>query len=318
MIEDYYFLCSELGLAKNLLKQALTHYSFYGNENENKANSRLIFSGMFVFKGMLADILYRYYPNTGTQLQHILGNLTRNAYLNLLFDKWNLKKHIRVGNNFKYPTQKHLFVYAIMGAVAQSDEQTRHRFIFRFLICDETSHILNHKSRNNNVLHQVNFKALTTIGQQVSISTIKTEPDLFYTKVITEQGTELSRESSKSYKYSRKKAVKEALCILSALDFERFKNETGYLDRLKDREATRKEERARQLIMKMKEKEAIREKRKAQLMLQRKIRDMERKKAQAEAKKRKAERAARAAAKATQAQKPMSANKRRFLEDKKK
>ena len=47
-------------------------------------------------------------------------------------------------------------------------------------------------------------------------------------------------------------------------------------------------------------------------------RDAKRRKSQAEAKKRKAENAARAAAKAQKEARPISAKKRRFLEDKKK
>lgn len=37
----------------------LTHSSFY--EQEGKGNSRYVFAGMFVFKGQVADILFRYY-----------------------------------------------------------------------------------------------------------------------------------------------------------------------------------------------------------------------------------------------------------------
>jgi len=54
-------LASKLGISKNELKQALTHFSFYENKNEAKANSRLVFAGMYAFKGITADILYKYY-----------------------------------------------------------------------------------------------------------------------------------------------------------------------------------------------------------------------------------------------------------------
>ena len=61
--------------SRSQLRSVLTHSSFY--EKEGKGNSRYIFAGMFVFKGQVAEVLYRYFTGDGTRLQHILGNLFR-------------------------------------------------------------------------------------------------------------------------------------------------------------------------------------------------------------------------------------------------
>ena len=39
------------------IREVLTHSSFY--EKEGKGNSRFVFAGMFVFKGQVAEVLYK-------------------------------------------------------------------------------------------------------------------------------------------------------------------------------------------------------------------------------------------------------------------
>lgn len=311
-------LGAQLGIEKNELKIALTHQSFFKVDEDLKANSRLIFAGMFAFKGILAHVLYNFYPNSGTQLQHILGNLCRNEYLESLYDKWNLKKHIRAGTKFNIQVHKHLFVYAIMGCISQAEEPIRHRFIFRYFLCSDTEHLFSHRAKNKNVLHQLNHLALPVLGEYLNISTLKTEDGSYCTNVETNTNLVICSEISLSYRYSRKKAIKEALSILAQIDFDKFISETDYLERLKKREADKKQLRLLAVQQKLDEKQALLERRREQIRQLRKARDIERKKSQAELKKRKAEKAAIKKAKEANTQRPVSANKRRFLEDKKK
>lgn len=75
-----------MGISQAKLRNALTHSSFYDDKNQDKGNCRLVFLGMFGFKGREAMLLQKYYAGTGTQLQHTLGNLFTNERLIRLFD----------------------------------------------------------------------------------------------------------------------------------------------------------------------------------------------------------------------------------------
>ena len=88
------------------LREVLTHSSFY--EQEGRGNSRHVFAGMFVFKGQVAEVLFRYAVGEGTRLQHILGNLFRNERLERQFDEWHLGQFARAGENFDIKTHKHM------------------------------------------------------------------------------------------------------------------------------------------------------------------------------------------------------------------
>lgn len=80
--------------SENHLRKVLTHDSFY--EKEGMGNGRLVFAGMYAFRGQVAEILYRYVPGTGTRLQHILGNLFRQERLSRMYDEWRLRP-VRAG-----------------------------------------------------------------------------------------------------------------------------------------------------------------------------------------------------------------------------
>ena len=88
------------------LREVLTHSSFY--ETEGKGNSRYVFAGMFVFKGKVADVLFRYAVGEGTRLQHILGNLFRQERLERQFDEWHLGQFARAGEKFDIRAHKHI------------------------------------------------------------------------------------------------------------------------------------------------------------------------------------------------------------------
>jgi len=311
-------LARRLGIAKNELKEALTHFSFYEDKNVTKANSRMVFAGMFVFRGQVAEILMRYFSGSGTQLQHKLGNIFRDEYLHRLFDNFALKNWIRCSKAFDVNKHKHIFVYAIFGCVASLDDDKRRRFIFKYLLNDENKHILNHQVKNKDVLHQANELAKAIIGD-----TLKTEMQIIGDSihkavVLLPNGAIVAEAQSKSYRYARKKAMKTALGILSEINFERYVAESDYLERIKKRIEEEKERKQKEMQQKLAEKE---KRRLENIEVSAKIkqaRDLARKKAQAEAKKRKAERAQLLAEKQAKAQRPVSAKKRRHLEDKKK
>ena len=311
-------LSAHLGIEKTKLKEALTHYSFYNIKDETKGNGRLVYAGMFIFRGQLAEIVFNYFAGSGTQLQHITGNLFKNEYLNLLFDKWKLKRFIRAGEGFDINSHKHVFVNAIFGCVSQLDQENRREFIFKFIICKETDHIFKHLKRNKNLIHQVNFIAIKTIGKKLTTIMKVTEEGIHRAIVQVDSDTIISIADSKSYKYARKKAMKSAIQTLSGLNMDKYINESDYLERIRRRDEDKREKRRLELKHKQEIKEQNKKERTEKLRLLKKSRDLERKKSQAEAKKRKTEREAMLAARAAKEQRPISANKRRHLEDKKK
>lgn len=251
----------------------LTHSSFY--EKEDKGNSRYVFAGMFVFKGMVAEVLYRYATGDGTQLQHILGNLFRNERLVRLFDEWKLGQYVRAGSNFDIDAHKHVFVYAVFGYVTTLDENIRHWFIAKYILNEESDYLFVHKRRNRDLLAQADALVKQTNGQRLTLVMEMTDDGLHRAKAVMSDGTVLCEATSKSWRYARTKATKTALNLLATPFRKELLSNPEYQAR----------------------KQALEEEKRAQ---------------------RKAEHAARAAAKAAKEAQPMSAKKRRYLEDKKK
>lgn len=311
-------LCTHLGIEKSKLKESLTHYSFYNKKDESKGNGRLVYAGMYIFRGQLAEIIFNYFAGSGTQLQHITGNLLKTEYLNLLFDKWTLKKFVRSGEGFDINSHKHVFVNAIFGCISQLEQESRRDFIFKFIICKETDHIFKHLNRNKNLIHQVNFVANKMIGKKLTTIMEVTAEGMHRAIVQVDTDTILAKAESKSYKYARKKAMKSALQTLSVLNMDKYINESDYLERIRRRDEDKREKRRLEIKIRQDIKEQNKKERAEKLRLIKKARDMERKRSQAEAKKRKAEREAIQAARAAKEQRPISASKRRHLEDKKK
>ncbi len=309
-------LSKQLGINKNELKQALTHFSFYENKDQEKANSRLVFAGMFAFKGILADVLYKYYTGSGTELQHILGNLFKNELLNRLYQKWGLANKVRVGKKFDIKKHKHIFVYAVFGCISQSDEDTQRRFIFKHIITNDTKHIFNHVKRNKDLISQTKLIAKQSFKKQLKTEMQLTKDSLHRAIITFDDNTIICEAESKSYRYARKKAMKLALQILSNITFDKFAEETGYLEKVKKRIEKEKEQHRKEVEAKIAEKKKLQAERIALNKKIKKARDLARKKAQAEAKKHKQE-LARIKAEKEKNKKPLSAAKRRFLEDKK-
>lgn len=311
-------LAQRIGIRKNTLIDALTPQSFYCDKSQNKGNSRFVFAGMFVFKGLVAGILNKYYAGSGTQLQHILGNLFRNQYLHSLFDQWKLNKWVRASDSFNVLQNKHIFVYAVLGCVAELSETEQNSFIFRYFINNNNEHIFKHAAKNHNVLHQANCLAKIIYGNSLICQHSLTQDNLHRAIITVKEGFVVADISSKSYHYTRKKAFKLALQVLSEINMKNFIDTFDYLDRIRKRIDQQNELRKQTIHQKIAEKQQLKKEREQKLKKIKAAKDAIRRKAQAEAKKRRAERAARLAEKQAKEAKPLSVKKRRYLEDKKK
>ena len=297
------------------LREVLTHSSFY--EEEDKGDSRYVFAGMFVFKGMVGEVLFRYAAGNGKRLQHVLGNLFQQERLERQFDEWHLQQFVRAGEHFDIQKHKHIFVYAIYGYVTTLDEEIRQWFISKYII-GEASHLLNHKKRNRNLMAQADDIVRRIDGRRLTLEMELTEDGVHRAKAVLSDGTLLCEAVSKSWRYARRKAAKQALDILAMPSRKYILSNPDYQARVLARMEAEKEKRRQEVEEREKRKKETREKRREKWKEQTHIRDTKRRQAQAAAKKRKAENAARAAAKAAKEARPMSAKKRRYLEDKKK
>ncbi len=302
--------------SRSQLREVLTHSSFY--EKEGKGNSRYIFVGMFVFKGMVAEVLYRYFTGEGTRLQHVLGNLFRNERLERLFDGWKLRQFVRAGEKFDIAAHKHIFVYAIFGYVTTLDENTRNWFISKYILNDESNHLFLHRKRNANLLAQADAMVRQADGRRLTLEMEVTDEGKHRAKAVLSDGSVLCEAESKSWRYARTKATKMALNILATPFRKELLSNPDYQARVLAREEERVSKRRAEVEARDAQREAIRAEKEAKRKEIARARDAKRRKSQAAAKLRKAENARRAAAKAAKEARPMSANKRRYLEDKKK
>lgn len=302
--------------SRSRLTEVLTHSSFY--EKEGKGNSRYVFAGMFVFKGMVAQVLYRFFPGDGTRLQHILGNLFRNERLERMFDNLKLLQFVRAGAKFDVNAHKHIFVYAIFGYVSTLDENIRNWFIAKYILNEESKYLFAHQQRNRDLLAQADAMVKQTDGRRLSLQMELTNEGLHRAKAILNDGTVLCEAESKSWRYARTKVTKLALNILATPFRKEILSNPEYQARVLARERESLAKRKAKIEARDAAKEALRAEKEAKRKELARIRDAKRRKSQAEAKKRKAENAARAAAKAAKESRPLSAKKRRFLEDKNK
>lgn len=302
--------------SRSSLRSVLTHSSFY--EREGKGNSRYVFAGMFVFKGQVAEVLYRYFTGDGTRLQHILGNLFRQERLERMYDSWKLGQFVRAGSSFDIDSHKHIFVYAIFGYVSTLSEDLRGWFISKYILADDVKHLFTHRKRNRDILSQADEIVRQTDGRRLSLEMSVLEDGRHCAQAVLSDGSILCEATSKSWRYARTKASKMALNILATPGRKALLSNPEYqarvLARLEEEKALREAEiaerdAAKALLRAQKEEE------RAALA---RVRDSKRRATQAEAKKRRAESSARAAARAAKDSQPMSARKRQHLLDKQK
>lgn len=302
--------------SRSRLREVMTHNSYY--EQEGRGNSRYVFAGMFVFKGMVAQVLYRYFTGEGTRLQHVLGNLFASNRLERLFDQLKLRQFVRAGEKFDIDSHKHIFIYAIFGYVTTLDEDIRKWFIAKYILNEESEHLFLHKKRNANLLAQADAMVQRTDGRRLTLQMEEMPDGQHKAKAVLSDGTVLCEGVSKSWRYARTKATKMALNLLATPFRKEMLSNPVYHARVLAREEEKKARRKAEIEERDAAKEALRAEKREKLKAIARARDAKRRKSQAEAKIRKAENARRAAAKALKEARPMSAKKRRFLEDKKK
>lgn len=296
--------------SENRLREVLTHSSFYEEEGKGngriseshqtrlsgraardvgKANSRFVFAGMFVFKGQVGAILYKYVAGDGTHLQHILGNLFRQERLSRMFDEWKLQQFVRAGEHFDITTHKHIFVYALLGYVSTLDEDTRNWFIGKYILNEEADHLIAHQQKNRNLLAQADDIVRQTDGRRLTIEMEQTEEGLHKAKVMLSDGTLLCEAESKSWRYARQKAAKTALNILATPLRRLILSNAEYHERVAAKIEAEKEKRREEIEARDAAREALRQQKREERKVLARIRDAKRRKSQAEAKKRKAE-----------------------------
>ena len=273
--------------SRSQLREVLSHSSFY--EKEGKGNSRYVFAGMFVFKGMVAEVLFRYFSGEGTRLQHVLGNLFRNERLERLFDEWKLSQFVRAGNNFDIAMHKHIFVYAIFGYVTTLDEDIRNWFIAKYVLNEESNHLFLHKQRNANLLGQADAIVRNADGRRLALEMEQTADGRHRAKAVLSDGTVLCEAESKSWRYARTKASKMALNLLATPFRKELLSNPDYQARILAREEEKKAKRKAEVEEREAQKKEAREKRKEEWKAKRKIQDAKRRVQKAAAKKRKTE-----------------------------
>ncbi|MBO4417122.1 MAG: hypothetical protein J5801_03250 [Bacteroidales bacterium] len=298
------------------LREVLTHSSYY--KAPGRGNSRWVFAGMFVFKGQVAEVLHNYFTGDGTRLQHILGNLFSKERLERMFEEWKLAKFVRAGDGFDIQGHRHIFVYALFGYVSSLDEDVRNWFISKYILADDVKHLFTHRRRNRDLLHQADEIVRQSDGRRLSLQMEQTADGLHIARAVLSDGTILCEATSKSWRYARTKVTKMALNLLATPSRKALLADTGFQERERERLEREREERAAAIRERDEAREALRAKRAEERAAIARLKDIKRRQSQAEAKKRRAENAARAAAKAAKEARPMSARKRRHLEDKKK
>jgi hypothetical protein len=311
------------GAFSNELKRALTHKSFYKNEKSGNAGSRYIFLGQFAFRGLVADVLYKYTAMEGTQLQHLLGNMFKNEHLEKIGLRYDLFRLFRCGENFTADKHKHLAVFALLGFIAaHADENAKNFFIRKnFILANE--HLFNQTRKRNDLLAQCNVLANMAFGKTVAVAMQKNGE--LWTTTVSVKETILSEKSSVSYQYSKKKSLKFALIALSeelnrqdeqTPDYAEKKQKVATIE--KQNIETKKLKKQELYLAKQAKKKAERDEKREKLKAEKQQADLKRRQVQAAAKLRKEEQARKAEKRAAQLAKPMNAGKRRFLEDKKK
>lgn len=269
--------------SRAMLREVLTHSSFY-EQDVGKSNSRYVFAGMFVFKGQVGDVLFRYYTGDGTRLQHILGNLFRQERLVRLFDEWRLRQFVRAGERFDITAHKHIFVYAIFGYVSTLDENIRNWFISKYILGDDVAHLLSHRKRNRDLMAQADNMVRQADGRRLSLEMEVTDDGVHKAKAMLSDGTLLCEAVSKSWRYARTKVTKLALNILAMPQRKIILSNPDYHARMLAREEEKRAKRKAEVEARDAKKKAAREQRKEAWKAERRVLDAQRRKAAAKRK----------------------------------
>ncbi len=304
------------------LKKALTHHSFYTDEKEanNAESSKFIFLGMYAFKGKVAEVMRKYIPLTGKQLQHYLGNVFKNKQLNYIYDRYHLGHCVRCGDDFSVEQHHHIFVYALLGFVYQyADEKHLLRFIYRNFL-ESTEHLMPGKIKNKDTWGQCQYLSKMFYNSLPVLKTEKTKEQ--YLCQVRVDDVSIGEHQSKSQLYARKKAIKKALLHIAAEQNKQWDNNPMVLEIRQKIEKQAAEKLAREKAEKLKAYREKQRKRTEETLKRKQARkaeaqkkDEQRRKSKAEAKKRR-ERQEELRKKQRMEMANMSVAKRRHLQDK--
>jgi dsRNA-specific ribonuclease len=305
------------------LKKALTHKSFYNEGNEQKTNSRYVFLGMYGFKGKVAELVFNFVPGSGTQLQHYLGNIFKDDLLLKVFDRYRLRPLCRFGSSFDIQKQKHVMAYGFLGFIFSHLETAKlEQFIIQNFI-EGSYHLLPGQNHNRDLLSQCNYFARLRFNKKPVLQIQKLDNGNFCASVLIGD-EEISKAESVSYKYSRKKAMKQAVLILSAPLRVNLNDDPVHqtieeeLERAEvEKKLAQKEEKQKQYLERQAKRAELRAIKKEEKKIEAQERELARRKAKAKAKAR-AEIKAKAAAEKDAAMQNISVAKRRHLQDKQK
>ena len=226
------------------IKTVFTHNSF----SEEKNNSRLVFLGQFQFRGLVSKWIFKNIAGTGTQLQHFLGNVFSQKYLVKLFDDWQISK-VRLANSNDLECQKHIFIYAILGYIANvANERQIFKFIFDFFILPFDK-ILPQNYKNPNQWNQLQFLCRQHFDAKPHIKAEVKENLQNITVFFIDEI--LAQHTSISYKYARKKVIKESLKKIVARIEETALQNPIYLQNEKNRQ----EQKQNQILEEKREKQ---------------------------------------------------------------
>jgi hypothetical protein len=190
--------------------------------NKNVGNSRFVFLGQYGFKGLIAEIIFKYIAGNGKQLQQYLGNVFSNEKLEKIFDELHFEHLISFKAGFDFKTQKHIFTAGFLGFLYENaTEEYNQAFIFKHFLADSKAIIP--KTNSINLIQILQAKAEQIIKQKVKIEYSKEKlngDNTFIVKVLLNQGEIIGQHASKSEIYAKKKAIKLALDYLLKIESE--------------------------------------------------------------------------------------------------
>lgn len=248
----------------NQLSKALSHSSYYAEKNpiskEIRGNGRLVFNGMFGFKGACALYLTRYLPGSGTQLQHYLGNMFSLRRLEEKFDAWKLENLIRFGADFDWIKHKHIFVYAVLGllhdVMAEKEEEYNSTIYLKWI--KDTDHLHPLDLSNRDFKAQAQLLSKQILGKTTTLEVVKTNDKGYFAVFNLPVKGDFKTKSTSSPLLALKEGYILLLKQLASLGEENLMLNLSYIAK-KEEEKTQKQ--ANKLIQKQVKADALAKKR---------------------------------------------------------
>jgi dsRNA-specific ribonuclease len=220
---------------RQLFKKAMTHESWY--EDGNVGNSRYVFTGMFVFRGKVGEILAKWIPVKGQVLQHILGNHFSKNRLHEMYENLSLSNYVRVGKGFDVNKHKHVFVYSWLGFLYEiMDDDALMEFITRNFLDEKI--IGGATQPQQNPWQQLVFLSKMKFESSPKIvHTVDEASHHVVTIILNDE--EFSTHVSKSKEYAKKSAIEKALKTIASEEEQLL---SDFLHSIKEKERQHIEE----------------------------------------------------------------------------